>query len=120
MAAPPADGWRWHGGENDGKRHGPLRIRGLYVDANGHADAPQLELVDVRVKTSCAANRCCVLTASYEDDGKQPAFVATVRSLAPGEITGTLTHTIRDWSGNVRGVRHACRSRYPPAAPSGR
>jgi hypothetical protein len=101
VAAPPGDGWRWYGGENDGKRHGPLRIRGLYVDANGRADAPQLELVDVRVKTSCAANRCCVLTAGYEDDGNQRAFVATVRSLAPGALAGTLTHTIRDWSGSV-------------------
>ena len=33
--APPGDGWRWYGGENDGKRHGPLRIRGLYLDAMG-------------------------------------------------------------------------------------
>jgi hypothetical protein len=101
VAAPPSEGWRWYGGENDGKRHGPLRIRGLSLDANGQTDQPQLELVDVRVKASCAANRCCVLTAACDNNKDRPAFTATVRSLAPTDIAGTLTHTIRDWSGNV-------------------
>ncbi len=101
VPAPPGEGWRWYGGENDGKRHGPLRIRGLYVDANEQADRPQLELVDIRVNTSCAADRCCVLTASCQPAGDQQAFVATVQSLAPAALTGTLRHSIRDWSGRT-------------------
>ena len=74
------------GGENDGQRHGPLRIRGLTSMPMARRNAT-LEMIDVRVKTSCASNRCCVLTASCEGDGDQRRFVATVRSLAasPGQ-----------------------------------
>jgi len=101
VPAPPGEGWRWHGGENDGKRHGPLRIRGLIFEANGRPDAPELELLGIDVTTSSAADRCCVLTAMCENTAGKPGFAATVASIAPKEIQGTLTHTIRDWSGTV-------------------
>ena len=37
-AAPPGEGWRWYGGENDGRLHGPLRITRLSLDCNGKRD----------------------------------------------------------------------------------
>ncbi|MHB8957398.1 MAG: beta-galactosidase [Pirellulaceae bacterium] len=101
VGAPPGEGWRWHGGENDGKRHGPLRLRALTVIPTGQADAATLELIDVRVKTSCVSNRQCVMTAHAEGSGDERKFVATVRSLAANSLQGQLTHTIRDWSGNT-------------------
>jgi len=99
VQAPPGEGWRWFGGENDGKRHGPLRIRGVYLDAAGRADSGTLELLEIRVKTSCAADRGCLLTAECRERDQGRALVATVRSLLPESIDGTLSHVVRDWSG---------------------
>lgn len=101
VPAPPGEGWRWFGGENDGKLHGPLRIRGIYLDAAGRKDAGELELIDIRVKTACAPNRCCVLTAERRDTSEGAVFVATARNLAPKPIQAILRHTIRDWAGTV-------------------
>ena len=101
VPAPPSEGWRWFGGENDGKLHGPLRIRGIFLDAAGRKDAGQLELVDIRVKTSCAPHRCCVLMAERRRTAQGAAFVALARNLAPKPIEATIAHTVRDWKGRV-------------------
>ena len=101
VPAPPAEGWKWYGGENDGKRHGPLRIRGIYLDANGRKDSGSLELEEIRVQATCPLNRCCVLMAEHRESPSGGAFVALVRSMAPESPAATLRHTIRDWSGQV-------------------
>ena len=101
VAAPPAEGWKWYGGENDGKRHGPLRIRGIYLDGNGRKDSGSLELEEIRVQATCPQNRCCVLMADHRESPDGGAFVAMVRSMAPESQAATLRHTIRDWSGQV-------------------
>ena len=67
VPAPPSEGWTWHGGENDGKRHGPLRIRGIYLDSNGRKDSGSLELEEIRVQATCPQNRCCVLMAEHRE-----------------------------------------------------
>lgn len=105
--APPGEGWRWFGGENDGKLHGPLRIRGVFLDAAGKKDVAELELLEVRVKTACEPNRCCVLVAEKRETGQGGEFVATARALLPEPARGTMSHTIRDWAGNIiaRGKR---------------
>jgi len=101
VAAPPAEGWKWYGGENDGKRHGPLRIRNIYLDAAGRKDSGSLELEEIRVEATCPQNRCCVLMAEHRESPDGGAFVATVRSMMPESQDATLRHTIRDWSGRV-------------------
>jgi len=101
VQAPPSEGWRWFGGENDGKRHGPLRIRGVYLDAAGKADSGTLELLEIRVKTGCTADRGCVLIAECRERDETRAMVATARNILPDSIEGTLHHVVRDWSGNV-------------------
>ena len=98
VEAPPGEGWRWFGGENDGKRHGPLRIRGISLDAAGKQDSGTLELLEIRVKTRCPANRCCVLTADCRQTDGSRSFAATVRSLSPTVTNAVLRHTVRDWS----------------------
>ena len=98
---PPAEGWKWYGGENDGKRHGPLRIRGIYLDAAGRKDSGSLELEEIRVRATCPKNRCCVLMAEHRDSPSGGALVAMVRSMAPESLAATLRHTVRDWSGQV-------------------
>jgi len=99
--APPGEGWTWHGGENDGKIHGPLRPRGIFLDAADRSDAGELELLDVRVKTQCALDRACVLLAERKETEDGGEFVAAVRSLAPKEMEGTMVWTIRDWGGKT-------------------
>ena len=99
--APPGAGWRWYGGENDGKRHGPLRIRGIYLDAGDERDSGTLELQEIRVSASCAANRCCVLTADVRQHDDTREFVAEIRSLLSEAAEGSLQCNVRDWSGAV-------------------
>ena len=101
VPAPPGEGWKWYGGENDGKRHGPLRIRGIYLDGNGRKDSGSLELEEIRVQATCPQNRCCVLMAEHRESPDGGAFVATVRSMAPESLPAALRHTIRDWSGQI-------------------
>jgi len=97
--APPGEGWRWYGGENDGKRHGALRIRGIHLDAAGKKDSGTLELLEISVKTRCAADRCCVLTADCCQQDDDRSFAATVRGLLPEPAAGKLRYVVRDWSG---------------------
>ncbi len=104
VTAPPSEGWTWHGGENDGKRHGPLRIRGIYLDANGHKDSGSLELEEIRIQATCPRNRCCVLMGEYRESPDGGAFVGTVQSMAPESMAATLRHTIRNWSGQIIGT----------------
>jgi GH35 family endo-1,4-beta-xylanase len=97
--APPGPGWTWHGGENDGKLHGPLRIRGVFLEKGDKADAGQLELIDIRVKSECAPERACVLVAERRDGSYGSWYVATVRNLSPRQADATLSWTVRDWAG---------------------
>ena len=101
VPAPPGEGWYFYGGENDGQRHGTLRIRGLLLDANGRQDAGSLQFEPIRVEATCPPQRCCVLTAEYRDTGPEGIFTATARSMAVEPLTATLRHTLRDWSGTV-------------------
>jgi len=97
VTAPPGEGWRWYGGENDGKLHGPLRIGGITFDAADKKGIVELELVEIRVKTACEPNRCCVLMA----EKRGSAFVARARSLSAEPARATLSHVIRDWAGKA-------------------
>lgn len=97
VAAPPSEGWRWFGGENDGKLHGPLRIGGIWLDRGDSADSGELELVHIAVRTAFGPAQACVLTADLRGD----EFVATARNLLETPVEGTLTWTVRDWSGTV-------------------
>jgi hypothetical protein len=97
--APPGDGWRWYWGENDGRIHGPLRLRGILLDRADLPDSGQLELLDIRVQTRFPPQRACVLVAELRQTSRQ--FVATARSLLQAPAEGTLTWTIRDWRGQV-------------------
>ena len=99
--APPGEGWRWFGGENDGKIHGPLRLTGLWLEAAGRKDSAALELVDIRTKVQCLADRACVLIAEHRDGKDGGEFALTLRSLALKDLPGTVSWTLRDWSGRT-------------------
>ena len=99
--APPGEGWKWFGGENDGKIHGPLRITGIFLDRNDRGDAGELELLDIRVKATFPPQQACVLTAELRETAVGREFVATVRGLAGKPMDAALAWTIRDWSGKT-------------------
>jgi GH35 family endo-1,4-beta-xylanase len=99
--APPGDGWRWFGGENDGKLHGPLRITGFALECNGKRNAGALELIDLCIDAECSPRRLVTLTADLrEQDGKRD-FAATLRSLCDKPLPGTLKYSIRNWAGKT-------------------
>ena len=97
FAAPPGEGWTWHGGENDGRVHGPLRLRGIWLEAAGTKDAGELELVDIRCQAQCPPERRCIVRAERRGD----AFVATVRCMTGEPMPAAMHWTVRDWSGKA-------------------
>lgn len=99
---PPGPGWEWHGGENDGKIHGPLRLVEIQVAANGRQDRSTLELEEIVIDGSCPAEKRCVLLAETSG-GENPAFAARVRALTEQPLTGRVTWVVRDWEGNEVG-----------------
>ena len=102
FAAPPGEGWKWFGGENDGKLHGPFRLGGVWLEAAGKKDAGQIEFIDLRARTECPPDRTCLLVAERRttpDGGNE--FAATVRCLSATPVQATLVWTLRDWPGKV-------------------
>ena len=109
--APPGEGWKWFGGENDGKIHGPLRITGIYLDKGDRADAGQIELVDIRVKGDYKADQAYVLMAELRGS----AFVTSVQTQLNKPLVGSLTWALRDWAGNTISTSKV---EIPPASPA--
>lgn len=99
--APPGEGWKWYGGENDGKLHGPLRIAGFLLDCNGRRNAAELELLDIRVAAECSPRHLLTMTAECRTQEKGNDFVATLRSLSDQVLQGELKCTIRNWAGKT-------------------
>ena len=117
MPAPPAEGWRWSGGENDGKIHGPLRITGLFLDAADKAGAGRLEMMDIRVTARCPADRSSVLTAELQAAEPAPRFVGVVRSMASQPFDARFSCVIRDWDGRTV-ASHARKVRVTSSQPA--
>lgn len=101
--APPGPGWRWFGGENDGKIHGPLRLGELFLDAAGTADAGQLELVDLRGVAECSPRRLVTLLAERQGN----LLWASLASLNDRPQPAVLRWQYRDWDGRVIDSREA-------------
>jgi hypothetical protein len=97
IAAPPDEGWTWHGGENDGKIHGPLRLGGISLQANGVTNTGTLELLDFTVEGQCPVDKLCVMTADVAGEAVDDGFKVELRSLATNALSGTLLWTVRDW-----------------------
>lgn len=117
IPAPPAEGWRWFGGENDGKIHGPLRIAGLFLDAAGKIGIGRLEMIDIRVTSRCPADRTSVMTAELREATSAPLFCGVVRSMASEPFEATLTCVIRDWDGRAV-VSHGRKVRVAASQPA--
>ena len=100
---PPGPGWEWHGGENDGKIHGPLRLAEIGL-GGGNSTAPcTLEVREVIVDAFCPEEKRCVLLAVARGTGDDSCFVAHARALGDTGLDGELQWVLRDWDGNEVG-----------------
>ena len=100
---PPGPGWEWHGGENDGKIHGPLRLAEIGLAGNGKATTCKLELLGVTVDASCPAEKQCVLLAKSQGKSSNSVFAVRARALSDKPLRGELNWVLRDWDGNEVG-----------------
>jgi hypothetical protein len=97
---PPGPGWEWHGGENDGKIHGPLRLGEIGLGRGGSASLCTLELLEIIVDASCPDGKRCVLLAESRGAGNDSRFVMHARALSATPLNGELHWVLRDWDGN--------------------
>ena len=98
---PPGEGWTWHGGENDGKIHGPIRIAEIRIEAGGKKDTAELTLESVEIEAAAPADRRVILTARCEGTTLPARFAATLRAFADKPIAGRLNWQIRRWDGQT-------------------
>ena len=97
---PPGHDWKWFGGENDGKIHGPLRLGEIRFEVGAVKDAGVLELVSVTVEGTCPSNRLCLMVASTRKAADQTTFAAELRAASGQPLPGDLHWVVRDWDGN--------------------
>ncbi len=102
-AGPPGAGWEWHGGENDGKIHGPLRLGEIGLGAGSSTVPCTLELREIVVDASCPEASRCVLLAESREKGNDSCFMAQVRALSDTRLDGELHWVLRDWDGHEVG-----------------
>jgi hypothetical protein len=100
---PPGPGWEWHGGENDGKIHGPLRLAEIGLGSEGKTDACKLDLLEVTVDASCPAEKRCVLLAKSRGAGSDSVFEVQARALSEQPLDGELHWVLRNWDRNEVG-----------------
>lgn len=98
-AGPPGPGWTWHGGENDGKLHGPLRLGKIILGRGTNAVRRTLEWQEIAVEASCPPEQRCVLLAESRGGTNEAAFVVRARALSETPMTGRLQWVWRDWDG---------------------
>ncbi len=96
---PPGPGWEWHGGENDGKIHGPLRLAEIQIARGGNADKASLKLQEVIIEASAPEEKLCLLVGESRSEGARLEFVARMRALSETPLSGRLRWTLRDWEG---------------------
>ena len=88
---PPGPGWEWHGGENDGKIHGPLRLGEIGLAGAGNTSPCKLELLELTVDASCPAEKRCVLLAKSQGTGSNSIFMVRARALSDRPLKGDIS-----------------------------
>ena len=99
VPAPPADGWSWHGGANDGKPRYPLRFCHLNIRRGGAEKKPvSFRLVSLEACTRVRRSGSMVLRSRLLPNGERPRQVTgELKNLDVLPHTGTLRVELRDW-----------------------
>lgn len=106
LPAPP-EGWRFGGGENDGKVRYPLRFTGLALKKGSATDTQTtVELVELTCETITSLADVITLAANLKENGSSSetrTLTATCSAwnLFPETVTGTLSLTLSDWEGHL-------------------
>lgn len=97
---PPGPGWEWHGGENDGKIHGPLRLAEIGLGRGTGPARCSLELRGLLIEASCPPGKRCVLLAGSTGVEADAHFSVQARALSDLPMSGQLQWVLRDWAGH--------------------
>ncbi len=100
---PPGPGWEWHGGENDGKIHGPLRLSQIGLAAGSSTTPCMLEMRELIVDASCPEAKRAVLLAESRGAGDDSGFAVQARALSDEPLAGEVQWVLRDWDSNEVG-----------------
>ncbi|MCP5524205.1 MAG: beta-galactosidase [Verrucomicrobiales bacterium] len=100
---PPGPGWEWHGGENDGQIHGPLRLAEIGLGAGADQAPCTLELLELVVEASCPDAKRTLLLVEGRGEEKDAGFVVRARALSEVPLSGVMDWTLHDWDGNQLG-----------------
>jgi hypothetical protein len=106
VPAPPAEGWSWRGGANDGKPQYPLRLSFLTLRKGAStANAFSVRLVALEANTRIARAKSLALrTRLIAVDGQARLITGELRNLDDAAHAGTLRVTLNDWDGATLGT----------------
>ena len=106
IPAPPAEGWRWSGGANDGKARYPLRLAFISL-RKGAAQklAFNVRLVSLEANTRIGRAQALALRTRLLPNGERPtALSGELRNLDHSVHSGTLAVELKNWDGAVIGT----------------
>jgi len=106
IPAPPAEGWQWHGGANDGKPNYPLRLSFLNLRKGAaKAQAFTLRLVSLEANTRIAHAKSLALRTRLLAAAAQPtAVTGELRNLDTIAHAGPLSVELKSWDGATLGT----------------
>jgi hypothetical protein len=105
VPAPPAEGWRWRGGANDGKPNYPLRFSFLNIrKGSAQAKAFNIRLVSLEANTRIARAKSLALrTRLLSADALPTAVTGELRNLDEAPHAGPLSVDLKSWDGATLG-----------------
>ena len=101
IPAPPAEGWQWHGGANDGKPNYPLRLSFLNIRKGAaKSNAFNVRLVSLEANTRIArSNALALRTRLQPSDARPTAITGELRNLDNATYAGPLAIELKNWDG---------------------
>ena len=106
IPAPPAEGWRWSGGANDGKPQYPLRLAFLNLrKGSAQKNTFGLRLVSLEANTRIMRSQALALRTRLLPIGQRPSAVTgELRNLDETARAGTLSVELKNWDGATLGT----------------
>jgi len=114
----PPRSWRYFGGENDGRLHGPVRLTGVEVRGRGRKG---VRLLEVRAVTHVTRESAVTLFPFSETKGGRAEFGCRLVNVLPKEAEVEVRLDVTDWEGRLLYSRDEVVSAAPAGgSPGGR
>jgi len=127
VPAPPAEGWKWAGGANDGKPNYPLRFSHLKIRKGESVAKPvKIRLVSLEASTFLSRSKSLALRTRLLPNGECPATLTGQLSNLDDSIhSGRLTVDLKNWDGqtfatvgtNLSALLPGCRQTFTMPLP---